>query len=179
MKNHLVILCMGIAALVAGGLGFLGGGYYFSSEADQGENTTAAGNFRTAVAVFREDYAGKRMILFGEDGRREQFTIGDHHFHVVPAAVTLDGKPNHDFNGGMANSAAHLNGLVVMLACKWMEDRNPAGKELLAKLRDHMPNFRVSAPDIPPVKVTDLEGSPEMIRSEASQWEWRMEKDPQ
>ena len=61
-----------------------------------------------------------------------------------------------------------------MLACKWIEDGDPRGAMLLAKLKQIIPSFKLSSPDITTVTVRDLRLENEMVADEANQWERRM-----
>ena len=164
-----------LSAMIAGVVGFIAGGLLVSRMHADDYNSLASGNFRTALTLFRDGYHRNYVVLFGEQEEHAEFQAGGITFHVIPAKFTIDFFTPWEFNKGISNSAAHMNGMVVMLACKWIEDQNPAGAELLDKLKEYMPNFMLSAPRISPLRVADLtEGSP-MMESRASQWRWRME----
>lgn len=168
-----VILVIG-SSLVAGTIGFVAAAYFLSSDVLDRYNSMASDNFHTAWVLFRDSYENQRVVLFGEGDGYETFSIGDIGFKVLPASKTTTSDPEDDFNPDLGNTAAHLNGMVVMLACKWIEEDDPNGALLLDRLKEHMPNFRVSAPAIAPVAIRDLDRSSPLVKAEASQWQWRM-----
>lgn len=168
-----VILVIG-SSLVAGTIGFIAAAYFPSSNVLDRYNSMASDNFQTALVLFRDGYENQRVVLFGEGGGSEIFSIGDIEFKVLPGSKTTTADSEDDFNSGLGNTAAHLNSMVVMLACKWMEEDDPNGELLLDRLKEHMPSFRVSAPAIAPVAIRDLDRSSPLVKAEASQWQWRM-----
>jgi hypothetical protein len=138
-------------------------------------NCMASDNFKTALALFRDGYHKNRVVIFGEQNSYNDFQVGGVSFRVIPAAKTTDKVSSNDFNNGIGNTACHINGMAIMLACKWITDRNPAGKILLKKLKLNIPNFKISAPSIPPIRIADLRVDSPMVKAEADQWDWRME----
>ncbi len=166
-----------LAASVAGVGCFILSAHLLPKHILDNYNAMASDNFNTALIIFRDGYRVNRVVLFGEKEAQESFQAGSVTFQVYPASQTTDDNSHDSFNPGIGNTAAHLNGMVVMLASKWIEDKDPAGDVLLQKLLEHIPNFKVSAPGISPVRIGDLESGGPMMKSEAAQWEWRMESD--
>ena len=64
-----------------------------------------------------------------------------------------------------------------MLAAHWMEEGSPAGYELWEKLREHIPNARLSSPGLRMQRLYELEKDDPLVKSDADQWEWRMDPD--
>jgi len=161
-------------ALAAGITGFSIAVQYLPRKLLDEYNGMASDNFQTAMVLFRDNYSNKRVVLFGEKEKPESFKIDQYVFVVHPASQTTDDQVGSGFNSWLGNTAAHMNGMVVTLSSKWIEENNPAGDALLAKLVEHIPNFKVSAPGISPVAIKDLESGSPMMKSGASQWQWRM-----
>lgn len=170
MKYWLSIVALGIGIVI----GFMAGSFAAPKMILEDYNNMASDNFQTALALFRNGYDQKQIMLFGEDGDNSNFQVNDYSFYVIPSDQTTDNPSETTLNKGLGNTAAHLNGMVVMLVSKWIQDNNPNADELYSKLIEHIPNFKVSAPDIAPVKVKDLKKNRPMMESEASQWQWRM-----
>jgi hypothetical protein len=172
MKKTFTII---ITALIAGVIGFATAAFLFPKKLLDDYNSMASDNFRTALALFRDGYHQNRVVIFGEKNSYHDFQIGGVSFRVIPAAKTTDNVSNDGFNNGIGNTACHVNGMAIMLACKWIIDGNPSGEILLKKLKLDIPNFKISAPSIPPIRVADLKVDSPMVKSEAEQWSWRME----
>lgn len=170
-KIHIILT----TSLIAGAVGFLAAALFLPHKLLDDYNDMASDNFHTALAIFRDGYKQNHLMFFGEKNEVETFKVGNITFSVYPDFVTTSDESNEVFNQGIGNAASHINSMIVMLAAKWIEDDNPAGDELLNKLVEYIPNFKISSPDISPVKIQDLEKSSPMLDSEASQWQWRME----
>jgi hypothetical protein len=170
MKKYLPITLSSILFFIFG-FGFAI--YLFSGYQS---NPTASNNFQTAIEIFKQSYSNKSVHFFGENQKSESFSIGNFQFHVTPARKTLGTSYEHTKQGNisLSNIGAHINSMVIMLACKWVEDKNPNGKTLLKKLQEHIPNYMTSAPGIGPVPIKNLSIQKKMISNEASQWSWRM-----
>ncbi|MEN8848062.1 MAG: hypothetical protein ABF377_08330 [Akkermansiaceae bacterium] len=159
------------SVLLVGIASFVGGGMFFSKRLLDDYNGMASGNFSIALASFRDDYRAKRIRIFGEVEEQSAFSIDDYDFIVIP---TVKDGTSDSFNPEHANMASHLNGMVVMLACTWIENEDPRGEELLAELKQTIPSFKLSAPEIDTVSIADLENGSAMMESEADQWSWRI-----
>lgn len=168
MKRTILTL---LAVLLVGIASFVGGGVFFSKRLLDDYNGMASGNFSIALASFRDDFQAKRIRIFGEVEEQSKFRIGDYDFIVLP---TVKGRTSDSSIPEHTNMANHLNGMVVMLACTWIVNEDPRGDELLAKLKQLIPSFKLSAPGIGIVSITDLEHGSAMIRTEAEQWGWRI-----
>ncbi|MBN8456240.1 MAG: hypothetical protein J0M04_00145 [Verrucomicrobia bacterium] len=165
-----------LAVLVVGITSFLGGGMFFSKRLLDDHNGMASGNFSIALASFRDDYGSKRIRIFGEVEEESTFRIHDYDFIVLP---TVRDRTPDSFNPEHTNMASHLNGMVVMLACTWIMNEDPRGEALLLKLKQFIPSFKLSAPEIEAVSIADLKHGSAMMKSEAEQWSWRIGDLPQ
>lgn len=165
------VVLVAILILIIGIASFIGGGWFFSNRLLEDYNGMASDNFSTALAVFRDDYQDRRVRVFGEVEERSTFQIGDYQFIVTP---TVRDSSSDSFNPGHCNIAAHLNGMVVMLACTWIVNEDPRGSDLLAKLKQVIPSYKLSAPEIETVSLVDLEDRSAMMKSVANQWSWRI-----
>lgn len=139
-------------------------------------NEMASNNFSVALKLFRDDYAAKRIRIFGEVDKRSTFNIDDYHFVVIP---TVAEKNPGQFNPEHCNMASHANGMVVMLACKWSMEEDKRGGALLEKLKKFIPKYNLSDPKHGNLPITDLKEDSDMMKSEAEQWRWRMNDLPQ
>lgn len=171
MKRFLFVV---VVFAVAGTIGFVAGGLYLNKGLLDEHNEMASDNFATAVAMFRDGYQAKRIAIFGESEEYSSFVIGTYEFVVIPGSETTSDRTKRSFNPAVGNMAAHINGMAVMLACKWVGDGDARGEQLLEKLRKIIPNFQISAPGIEIVAIKDLQLGSEMMKSEANQWGWRM-----
>lgn len=160
----LVVLLVGIAS-------FIGGSMFFTKRLLDDYNGIASGNFSIALASFRDDFQANRIRIFGEVEEQSEFRIGDYNFIVLP---TVKARTSDSFTPEHTNMAAHLNGMVVMLACTWIENEDSRGDELLTKLKELVPSYKLSAPDARVVSITELEVGSAMMKSEADQWGWRI-----
>lgn len=171
MKRFLSVV---IIVTLVGAIGFLTMGWYLTKDLLNEYNGMASENFATALALFRDGYQAKRIPIFGESEEYSSFEIDGYEFVVIPASKTTSNRTSGFFNAGLGNMGSHANGMAVMLACKWIDDGDARGEELLGKLKAIFPNFWLSAPNLVTVTIKDLEVGSEMMKSEASQWIWRM-----
>lgn len=167
--KRIILTIFGV--ILVGIASFLGGGMFFSKRLLDGYNGMASGNYSIALASFRDDYEAKRIRVFGEVEEKSTFRIDDYEFVVLP---TVRNRTSDSFNPEYTNIASHLNGMVVMLACKWIVNEDPRGEELILKLKQLIPSFKISAPGIEAVSIANLEHGSTMMKSEADQWSWRI-----
>ena len=137
-------------------------------------NEMAQDNFKTALVISRYNYHNNRVIIFCESENTKHIKLGDITLQIIPASQTTNKYKNVDFNNWIGNSAAHINSFAIMLACKWIEDGNPVGNELLKILKENIPSYKLSSPSIPIISVSELSAGSKMMKSEARQWDWRM-----
>ena len=168
MKKTLLLI---ILILVSALGGMVAGNLIFAKMTLDDFNSMAAGNFSTALALFRDDYTNRHITVFGKVSQKTEFMIDDFRFSVLPTVSDESAQQSHPEFGNMA---AHSNGMVVMLACHWMVNGDPKGDILMQKLGQLIPDYKLSAPDAGTVKITELEVGSKMMISEARQWQWRM-----
>lgn len=168
MKRLLLIVTV---SLIAASAGFLAGGWFFTDRLLDKYNGIASNNFSMALRLFRDDYMNRRITIFGEVQEASNFSIGDYGFVVIPTVADSEKAAS---NPEFCNMAYHINDMVVMLACHWIVTGDTRGDELLSKLKNVIPNFKLSAPDIDNVSLVDLKAGSAMMKSEASEWGWRM-----
>jgi phosphate/sulfate permease len=174
MKRTIIIT---IVAVVSGLLGFVLAAIIlsFSSKTTLAEyNSMASDNFKTALLLFQDGYSKKSLVILGEREDQNDFTIGDYRFRVYPQRKTISDNSKKSFDSSIGNTAAHMNGMVIMLACRWIKDGDPLGEQLFNELQKHIPNFETSAPGISSTRLKDLKTKPKLMDSEADQWQWRM-----
>jgi len=168
MKRKILVA---VLFLIVGATAFVIGGWLCSRRLLDDYNEMASGNFSVALSSFRDDYQFKRIRFFGEVKEKSTFTIDDYEFVVIP--TVLD-RTSNAFNPEYCNMASHVNGMVVMLACTWIVNGNPCGENLLSKLKQIIPNYKLSDSNNETVALTNLEKGSVMMKSEADQWSWRM-----
>lgn len=153
---------------------FSAGGWYSTKKVVDDYRAMALENFATALVLFKDGYNSKRIVIFGESAGYLRFEISDYEFVVIPSSNTTSAMAKNSFNPKVGNMASHANEMAVMLACKWLEDGNANGEQLLERLKETIPNFRLSAPNIKTVAIKDLQAGSEMTKLQSAQWNWRM-----
>jgi hypothetical protein len=174
MKRAILIT---IVAVVSGLVGFVVSALIlsFSSNTTLGQyNSMASDNFKTALLLFQDGYSKKSLVIFGEGEEQKDFTIGDYRFRVYPQRQTISDNSKESHDSPISNTAAHMNGMIIMLTCRWIKDGNPLGEQLFDELQKHIPDFETSSPGISSTRIKDLKTKPELMDSQANQWDWRM-----